>query len=93
MSFGAVIRKEFLHQDGPARVSELVKIYKLLESKKVPNVDRLERFENSENHLPYVELSPIGVDRPPKSGSEALDLVICMLEALKVCYDVSALVI
>ena len=89
MSFGAgSIRKEFWHTDAAARVSKLVDIYKLLESKQVPNVDNLDHFEIGGNHPPHVHLSPLGIDRLPESGSESLDVVVCVLEALKVRYGV-----
>jgi hypothetical protein len=98
INIGAVVRKEFRHEDALARVSKLIEIYDLLKSKQVPNVDTLDRAETvddgkTEEFYPHVQLSPVGCDVAPKSGSEAFDAVACLLQALKVRYDVSALVI
>jgi hypothetical protein len=95
MSIGAVVRKEFWHPDAVDRVSKLIEIYDLLKAKQVPNVDTLNRAETivDTGFHPYVELSPVGYDVLPDSGSDALNAVVCVLEALKVRYGVSALVV
>jgi hypothetical protein len=92
MTIGAVVKKEFKHPDAVARVSKLIDIYKLLKLKQVPNVDALDHAETAAEH-PYVLLSPVGCDASPNSGSEAFNAVVCVLQALKVRYGVSALVI
>jgi hypothetical protein len=92
MSIGAVVRKEFRHPDAVAHVSKLSEIYGLLKFKQVPNVDSLDQAEIKGDH-PYVQLSPVGYEALPKSGSEALNAVVCVLEALKVRYSVFALII
>jgi hypothetical protein len=92
ISIGAVVRKEFRHPDAVAHMSKLIKIYGLLKSKHVPNVDSLDRAETHGDY-PHVQLSPVGYETLPKSGSEALNAVVCVLEALKVRYTVSALII
>ncbi len=80
--------KEFLAPNAAERVSHLTKIYKILKDKGVPNVDTL---DNSEGN--HVFLSPTGWDVWPNSGSEAFEAMVCMLNALKVCYDISVLFI
>jgi hypothetical protein len=91
MTIGEVVRKEFMGDNAVQRVTELIAIYELLKLKKVPNVDTLDS-SNLDGH-PHVYLSPGGVDVLPVSGSEAFDAVVCVLGALKVCYDVSVFII
>jgi hypothetical protein len=98
MSIGAVVRKEFGHPNAVDRVSKLIKIYNLLKIKQVPNVDTLDHAQivnDAEPYgfHPYVELWPVGYDVLPYSGSESLNAVVCVLEALKVRYSVSVLII
>jgi hypothetical protein len=92
MSIGAVVRKELRHPDAVAHVSNLIEIYGLSKSKQVSNVDTLDRAETHGDY-PHVQLSPVGYEALPKSGLEALKVVVCVIEALKVRYGVSALVI
>ncbi|PVF95529.1 hypothetical protein CPB86DRAFT_817168, partial [Serendipita vermifera] len=89
MTIANVVKKEFRHKDATSRVSKLVKIYDLLKSKNVPNVDKLEKSytKYTKKSCPHVILSPVGIDALPESGSEALDSVICVLEALKVMHS------
>lgn len=101
MTVGAdVVKKEFRHVDAVERVSNLVKIYKLLKQKKVPNVDVLQhsnlnalQHSTPESRHPYVLLSPVGRDVSPKSGLEAFQSIVCVLQALKVHYGVSIFII
>jgi hypothetical protein len=92
MSIGAVVKKEFRHPDAVDRVSKLVEIYDLLKAKQVPNVDTLDQVNKAATH-PYVQLSPVGYDVFPRSGSESFDSVVCVLEALKVRHSLSPFVI
>jgi hypothetical protein len=92
MTIGAVVKKEFRHPDAATHVSKSIEIYNLLKVKQVPNVDILDHAEIREE-CPYVLLSPVGCDVSPNSGSEAFNAVVCVLQALKVRCDVSALVI
>ena len=87
MTIGAVVRKEFIGEEGVRRVSQLVDIYDLLNRKNVANVDTLVGFNL--NSSPHVCLKPVGVAGWPASGSEALSAVVCVLKALKVSHDVS----
>jgi len=73
-------------------VSKLVNIYALLKLKEVPNVGTLEHSNTkTEGQSPRVYLSPVGLDRVPQSGPEVFDVIVCVLEALKVHYDASVL--
>ena len=92
MTIGAVVKKEFRHPDAATHVSKLIEIYNLLKLKQVPNVDILYHAEIREK-CTYVLLSPVGRDVSPNSGSEAFNAVVCVLQALKVRCDVSALII
>ena len=80
--------KEFLTPDATQRISNLTKIYSLLKEKGVPNVDTLQATEGNR-----VFLSPVGLDVWPRSGSEAFNAMLCVLNALKVHYDISVLFI
>jgi len=87
-----VVKKEFKSSDAVERVNKLVAIYQLLKHKGVPNVDTLDKH-NITHDRPYVQLSPVGIDTSPNSGLESFDAVCCVLQALKVCYDVSVFII
>ena len=87
LSIGAkVVMKQFLGDDATRRISHLTKIYQLLKDKGVPNVDTLESSQDDR-----IFLSPVGLDVLPKSGSEAFDAIVGVLNALKVCYDIFVL--
>jgi hypothetical protein len=83
ITIGAVVMKEFEHPDGVARVLNLVKIYQLLKEKRVPNVDALHEYSTEP---PYVMVTPVAMDQTPQSGFEAFNAVVCVLQALKVCF-------
>jgi hypothetical protein len=87
-----VVKKEFKHADAVERVNRLVEIYRLMRLKGVPNVDTLDK-SNTTHDYPYVILSPVGIDTTPDSGSASFDAVRCVLQALKVCYDVPVFII
>ncbi len=70
----------------------MVVIYDSLKRKKVPNVDTLDSY-NVDVDDPHVFLSPVGAGVLPESGPEAFSAVVCVLEALKVRYDVSLFII
>ena len=89
MSFGGgLVMKEFMTHDATQRISNLIKIYNLLKDKGVPNVDTLRSSEGNR-----IFLSPEGLDVWPSSGSEAFNAMLCVLNALKVHYDISVLFI
>jgi hypothetical protein len=92
MWIDSVVTKEFRHADAVERVNKLVEIYQLLKLKGVPNVDTVDQY-NTTHSSPYVELSPVGIDTTPDSGSGVFDAVRCALQALKVCYDISIFII
>ena len=92
MTIGNVIRKQFMGSDAVQRANQLIEIYKLLKLKGVPNVDTLDGFK-PESKPTQVFLSPVGTPTLPGSGSEAFDSVVCVLQALKVSYDASILII
>jgi hypothetical protein len=90
MSIGGIVRKHFRHDNAVERVLKLVDIYALLKSKCVPHVDTLQKFSiGTGSRFPYGHLSPVGIERFPESGAESFNAVVCVLEALKVCYDLS----
>ena len=92
MAIGAVVKKEFRHHDAVRRVSKLIEIYKLLQMKKVPNVDTLVKYKLDGDH-PWVHLEPVGVDTSPASGFECFSAVTCLLKALEVRFEVSVFII
>jgi len=61
----------------------LIDIYKLLKDKQVPNVDVLCKHYTGPSS-PYVTMTPVGMDAIPKSGIEAFNAVVCILQALMV---------
>jgi len=98
ITIGAVVRKEFRHPDTAHRVTKLVNIYELLKTRQVPNVDTLRSAKffghaGTEEIFPHVHLSPVGWDVIPDSGSESLNAIVCVLQALKARHGVFALVI
>ena len=92
ITIGNVVTKQFTGTDARQRVSHLEMIYKLLSSKRVPNVDSLVRSDPN-GSPPHVHLSPVGIPGLPNSGSEAFSAVVCVLEALKVRSDASVFII
>jgi hypothetical protein len=94
MSIGDTsVKKEFRDGNAVKRVSNLVEIYRLLKEKNVPNVDTLitSSTNTEDGHHPHVYLGPVGLDRLPESGLESFKSVVHVLQALKVCYDVSCI--
>ena len=85
---GGVVMKEFLTFHATRFISHLTKIYNLLKDKDVPNVDTLQGTEGNR-----IFLSPVGLDVWPSSGSEAFNAMVCVLNALKVRYDISVVFI
>ena len=92
MYFHDVVLKEFMGDNGAECVTKLIKIYEILTSKAVPNVDALVKA-NLQNGYPSVELEPVGVAGLPDSGLQAYCAVVCVLEALQVRYDISGFII
>jgi hypothetical protein len=84
MTIAAVVKKEFMHPDGATRVQDIVKIYKLLEDKRVPNVDALDGYSMAPPY-PYIMVTPVGMVGVPKTGHQSFRAIVCILEALKVC--------
>lgn len=93
VAVGKVVMKEFLGVDRVHHVKHLQKIYKLLESKHVLNVDKLDSVDTSNPARLCIFLSPVGHDVWPSSGDECFSAVVCVLQALKVCYDVTVFII
>jgi len=91
VTLGKVVMKEFLGGDAVDRVNKLTEIYKLLKDKRVPNVDGLDTAEIGVRRRVF--LSPVGLHVYPSSGEQAFDAVFCVLQALKVRYDVSVFII
>src|SRR6266404_2964492 len=80
--------KVFRGAGGSELVSRLRTIYNLLSTKRVPNVDSLDR--SYPNHSPpYVHLSPVGSVGPLNSGFDAFRAVVSVLEALEVHHHAS----
>jgi hypothetical protein len=92
VSVGAAVKKRFMQPDAVDRVSKLVEIYDVLKAKQVPNVDTLDQA-NKAATPPYVQLSPVGYDVLPNSGSDSFNSVVCVLEALRVRHSVSPFII
>ena len=92
---GNIVRKEFRqHEQHNAvrRVSDLIKIYKLLKAKEVPYVDTLEDYK-LDHARPCVYLTPVGIHTYPVSGLECFNAVTCLLKALEVRFEVSVFII
>ena len=84
--------KEFRGDDGADRINKLVKIYGSLKAKNVPYVSTLD--SHGFNHeSPCVVLSPLGRPVLPRSGEEVYNAVACVLQALKVRYEVPVFII
>jgi hypothetical protein len=82
----ACVRKTYTQDNRISRVRHLRNIYEALERKKVPNVDSL--YLTHENHptLGCVAfLSPRGINKPPTTGDEVTQAILCILNALIVC--------
>ncbi|PKK69323.1 hypothetical protein RhiirC2_781156 [Rhizophagus irregularis] len=80
------VKKTFTHSY-PAinygRVEKLRNIYKKLEVKGVPNVDKLFASYCDEKHGAVVYLEPKGIRVNPSNQEELLNAIICILEALE----------
>ena len=92
MYFHNVVLKEFMGDNGAECVTKLIKIYNILTSKAVTNVDTLVKA-NLQYGYPSVELEPVGVAGLPDSGSQAFSAVVSVLKALQVRYDITGFII
>ena len=92
MYFNDYVLKEFMGENGAQCVARLRKIYQLLTSKAVPNVDTLVEA-NLQHRYPSVRLEPVGVAGLPDSGSQAFSAVVSVLKALQVRYDITGFII
>jgi hypothetical protein len=73
------IKKIYLGDLAAERVRDLENVYKMLQEKGVPNVDRLAHSINT-----TVYLEPKGVDVRPRNENELLQAITCILQALTV---------
>ncbi|CAG8682540.1 20694_t:CDS:2 [Rhizophagus irregularis] len=84
------VKKTFTHSY-PAinygRVEKLRNIYKKLEVKGVPNVDKLFASYCDEKHGAVVYLEPKGIRVNPSNQEELLNAIICILETLEVLHS------
>jgi hypothetical protein len=67
-------------------IQRLTRVYDLLKSKGVPNVDCLEmsHVERGRNPTAFAYLGPKGISTLPKSIGQVFDAIGCILEALVV---------
>lgn len=76
--------KKTYHGVGAAeRARYLAHIYKQLHEKNVPHVDHLSHFVDG---TPTVYLEPKGIVAQPTNETELLEALVCVLQALQVCY-------
>ncbi|TFK67602.1 hypothetical protein BDN72DRAFT_960918 [Pluteus cervinus] len=82
------VRKSYTQdrEDGIDPIRHLEAVYELLVSKKVPNVDYLDKVVPVHPRGPYVQLKPIGLNNGPQTALDIRNAVVCILEALKVAY-------
>jgi len=87
---GHCIIKTYTGANRFQRVAHLQTIYKLLDGKKVPNVDSLKHLYSGRSVDPLrpgdqkVVLSPRGIATTPASEEELVEALICVLNALVV---------
>ena len=93
VAVGKVIMKEFLGVDCIHCIKHLQKIYKLLKSKHVLNVNKLDSIDTSNPACLFVFLLLVGHDVWLSSGDKCFSAVVCVLQALKVHYDVTVFII
>ena len=75
------------------KVSFLQTVYRKLQEKGVPNVDRLTRIELAHSeHGCFIELEPRGDARGPESADDVKNAVMCVLEALQVSINMRVLI-
>lgn len=80
----SVIRKQYTGSDRSSRVAHLNRIYRWMQERSVPNVDRMVSCRNDDS-VSIVYLGPRGVNAPPSSPTEVREAVVCVLEALVAC--------
>lgn len=84
----SVIQKQYTGSDRSSRVAHLNRIYRWMQERSVPNVDRMISCRNDDS-VSIVYLGPRGVNAPPSSPTDVREAVVCVLEALVACLFIS----
>ena len=82
----ACVQKTYTRDNRISRIRHLRNIYDILERKNTPNVDSLRLAHDDDPKLGSVAyLSPRGINKPPSTGIEVTQAILCVLNALIVC--------
>jgi hypothetical protein len=85
------VTKTYTSFDGNVHVNRMREIYKLLESHKVPNVDRLiSSYINDPIYGTSLFLQPTGTSYIPQTETELRNAIVCVLKALSVGTSLSS---
>jgi hypothetical protein len=82
----ACVQKTYTRHNRVSRIRHLRNIYDILKRKNTPNVDSLHLAHDDDPKLGSVAyLSPRGINKPPSTGIEVTQAILCVLNALTVC--------
>jgi hypothetical protein len=79
----ACVQKKYTMPNRVSRIRHLRNIYDVLKRKNVPNVDNLNLAHDDDKRLGSAAFfSPRGINKPPTTGIEVTQAILCVLNAL-----------